>query len=318
MRTLGQGVQTPAVNALIPELVPKEHLTRVNGISGGLQSFVMFASPMAGGVLLAFAPIHVLMFVDVVTAIIGISILYSFVKVPVRSQPSERKAGAKQYFLEIGEGIKYVVKRDFLKKFLLLSAVFNIMVAPVAAMTPLQVARNWGDGVWNLLGGLSFGAEQRLAAIEIAFFVGMMIGGLFIGVWGGFKNKSHTMALSTFLLGMGSVALGLLTNFWMYLLCMGLTGVVINLFNPPMMAVLQTNIDAEYMGRVFSVLNMMGSVMMPLGMVLWGPLGDVVAIDWLLIGTGAVIFFMGFVFLLDKTLLKAGMSVENKTDCEGL
>ena len=188
MRALGQGVQTPAVNALIPELVPKEHLTRVNGINGGLQSFVMFASPMAGGILLAFAPIHVLMFVDVVTAIIGISILYFFVKIPVRSQQAERKAGAKQ----------------------------------------------------------------------------------------------------------------------------------LNLFNPPMMAALQTSIDAEYMGRVFSVLNMMGSVMMPLGMVLWGPLGDVVAIGWLLIGTGAVIFFMGFVFLLDTTLLKAGMSDKNKTDCEGL
>jgi DHA3 family macrolide efflux protein-like MFS transporter len=56
MRALGQGVQMPAVNALIPELVPKEHLTRVNGISGSVQSIVMFASPMAGGALLTSWP----------------------------------------------------------------------------------------------------------------------------------------------------------------------------------------------------------------------------------------------------------------------
>ena len=45
----GQGIQTPAVNALVPELVPQEQLTRVNGISGSIQSMVMFISPMAGG-----------------------------------------------------------------------------------------------------------------------------------------------------------------------------------------------------------------------------------------------------------------------------
>jgi DHA3 family macrolide efflux protein-like MFS transporter len=41
-------------------------------------------------------------------------------------------------------------------------------------------------------------------------------------------------------------------------------------------------------------------------MVLWGPLGDVVAIDWLLIGTGTVIFVLGFMFLFNKILLNAG------------
>ena len=305
-RALGQGVQTPAVNALIPELVPQEHLTRINGISGGLQSFVMFVSPMAGGALLAVAPIHILMFIDVISAAIGISILYFFVKVRARSDKCEIIAGAKQYFVEIGEGIGYVRSKPFLKKLLVLSALFNIMIAPTAVMTPLQVARNYGSDVWLLRGGVSFGAEQRLAALEVVFFIGMMIGGLVIGAWGGFKNKSHTMALSTLLLGGGAVALGLITNFWVYLLCTGLIGIVMNLFNPPMMATLQTNVDGEYMGRVFSVLMMMSSVMMPLGMVLWGPLGDVVDISWLLIGTGVFVFLMGFVFVIDKTLLESG------------
>lgn len=306
MRALGQGVQTPAVNALIPELVPKEHLTRVNGISGSIQSVVMFISPMAGGALLSVAPIHTLMYIDVITAAIGIGILLFFVKTPALSQKNEGKAGVKQYFLEIGEGLRYVGEQSFVKKFLVLGALFNIMAAPAAVLTPLQVARDWGNGIWNIPGGLSFGAEQRLAAVEIVFFIGMMLGGLLMGTWGGLKNKSHSMALSTCLFGLGTIGLGLIIDFWLYLLCMGLTGLVMNLFNAPMMATLQTNVDGAYMGRVFSVLTMMSSLMMPLGMVLWGPLGDVVAIDWLLIGTGAFLFLMGFVFVFDKTLLKAG------------
>jgi DHA3 family macrolide efflux protein-like MFS transporter len=308
MRALGQGVQTPAVSALIPDLVPHEHLTRVNGISSSMQSIVMFVSPLAGAALIAFFPIHMIMYIDVVTAIIGISILLIFVKVPARVRSEEKKSGAKQYFFEISEGMKYVGKQPFLRKFLLLSALFNIMVAPTAALTPLQVARDWGDGIWQILGGLSIGAAQRLAAIEVVYFVGMIIGGLVIGLWGGFKNKSHTMALSTFMLGIGSIGLGIFENFWLYLACMGFIGLIMNLFNAPMMAALQTNVDAAYMGRVFSVLTMMSSVMMPLGMVLWGPLSDYVAIDYLMIGTGIVVFLMGFIFIFDKVLLAAGVA----------
>lgn len=314
IRAFGQGVQMPAVNALVPELVPQEHLIRVNGISGSMQSVVMLASPMAGGALLAVAPIHTVMFIDVVTAAIGIGILAFFVKTPARSQKDERKAGAKQHFLEIGEGLKYVGKHSFVKKFLILSALFNIMVAPAAVLTPLQVVRDWGDGVWNVFGRFSVGLEQRLAAIEVVFFIGMMLGGLVMGVWGGFKNRSHSMALSTFLLGIGSVGLGLITNFWLYLLCMGMSGLVMNIFNAPMMATLQSNVDGAYMGRVFSVLAMMSNLMMPLGMMLWGPLGDVVPIGWLLVGTGASVFLMGFVFMFDKTLLKAGAPMQNLHD----
>ena len=114
------------------------------------------------------------------------------------------------------------------------------------------------------------------------------------------------MALSVCLLGIGSVGLGLLTNFWRYLVCMGLTGLVLSVFEAPMMSTLQTNVDSGYMGRVFSVLMMLESLMMPLGMVLWGPLCDAVSIDLLLIVSGGVLFLTGFAFVFDRTLLKAG------------
>ena len=306
LRAFGQSIQTPSVNALIPELVPPEHLTRVNSLSSGLQSFVMFASPMAGGALLATAPIHILMLLDVVTATIGIVILFFFVKVPARSQSEKLPQKGVQAFTDIKEGLRYIRKNAFLRKAILLTALFNIMIAPVAVMTPLQVARNYGDDIWLILNGFPFGPPQRLAAVEVVFFVGMMIGALVLALWGGFRNKSHTMALSTFFLGAGCMGLGVLSNFWGYLLCTGFIGIVMNLFNPPMMATMQINIDSTYMGRVFSVLSMIGGVMMPLGMVLWGPLGDIVDIGWLLLASGAVVFLMGFIFLWDKSMLQAG------------
>ena len=307
-RGLGQGVQLPAVNALVPVLVPKEHLTRANGIAGTMQAIIMFASPVAGGVVLAFMPIQTLLFIDVVTAIIGITVLWFLVTVPKHGKAREVPPGFKQYFVEIGEGLRYIRASAFLWKMLLLSAFFNFMAAPAASLTPLQVTRNWGDGIMYFMGALALGPEQRLAGSEALYFLGMVAGGTIIAIWGGYKNKSYTLALSTFAFGVGAAGLGLLGNFYLYLICMAFVGIFMGVFNAPSMAILQTNVNMDYMGRVFSVMAMLSTIMMPIGMALWGPLSDVVSIDIIFIWTGVVIFLIGFVFAFDKDFKRAGLS----------
>ena len=74
IRSAGTGIQTPAVNAIFPQLVPKEHLMRMNGLNSTLSSFMMFLSPAAGGAILSAAPLEAVLFIDVVTAVIGIKI----------------------------------------------------------------------------------------------------------------------------------------------------------------------------------------------------------------------------------------------------
>lgn len=46
VRSLGTGIQTPTVNAIIPQLVQSEHLMKINGINSILSSFMMFVSPV--------------------------------------------------------------------------------------------------------------------------------------------------------------------------------------------------------------------------------------------------------------------------------
>lgn len=300
IRSLGQGVQTPAVNALIPEIVPTENLTKVNGLNGSLQSMIMMFSPMVAGVLIALFPITLLLFIDVITATIGIIILYFFVKTEHKPVDDSKVT----YFSDLKEGIKYVAKNKFIKKMLILTAIFNVVMAPTATLTPLQVTRDFGPEVW------------RLTVVEMVFFAGSILGGLVIGVWGGFKNKSHTMGLSSFGAGIFIAFLGILGNFWFYIACMGIAGIFLTMFNPPMMTVLQTKVDANYMGRVFALMMMVSSAIMPVAMILWGPLSDVIKIDWILLGTGIIIFLMGLVFVIDKTLLEAGIIDLPKTESE--
>lgn len=53
---------------------------------------------------------------------------------------------------------------------------------------------------------------------------------------------------------------------------------------------------------------MFSGVAMPLGMVVFGPLGDTVRIEWLLITTGVISFVSGFSLLRAKALIEIGKS----------
>ncbi|MDR2150823.1 MAG: MFS transporter [Spirochaetaceae bacterium] len=296
IRSLGQGVQMPAVGSFIPDIVPREYLTKVNGIQSSVQSFIALTAPAVSGALMTFAPLETLFFLDVFTALIGISIVLFFVKMPEKVKAVQGAAEQKgvSYFHDLKEGINYIKKHGYLLRMIVLSAVFLFLFAPAALLTPLQVTRNFGDEVW------------RLSVIEIIFSVGTMAGGILITLWGGFKNRIYTMALSCALCGLLAAALGLAPHFEIYLVIMAIMGISMPLWNAPSMVLLQTTVEPAFMGRVLSVYTMVSSTMMPLGMVFFGPVADRVAIDALLVGTGLLVTLLALPLIASKTLREAG------------
>lgn len=107
-------------------------------------------------------------------------------------------------------------------------------------------------------------------------------------------------------MGAFTFALGITPIFWLYLLCMALTGIALPIFNVPATTLLQQKIDPDFLGRVFGVLGMISSVMMPMGMIFFGPVADIVTIEWLLIGSGLLIFVVGLLMFGNKSLIEAG------------
>jgi len=61
-----------------------------------------------------------------------------------------------------------------------------------------------------------------------------------------------------------------------------------------------------YMGRVISVFTMVSSTMMPIGMIIFGPLADKISIDIILIFTGIGVTLLSVLLITSKTLIKAG------------
>ncbi|EST51536.1 MFS transporter [Brevibacillus panacihumi W25] len=292
IRAFGTGIQTPAVGAILPQIVPKDKLTKVNGANGSIQAVIMFVSPMASAALFAMTSIEIIFFIDVITAAIAIVTLLAFVKISVHEKAAEKQTTS--YFRDFKEGLQYVNNHDFLKKFFLFFAFFFVLMAPAAFLTPLQVARSFGDDLW------------RLTAIEIAFSIGMMAGGGMIAAWGGFQNKVKTMTFASLIMGACTIALGIVPVFWIYLVFMALFGVAMPIFNTPTTVILQEKIEEDFLGRVFGVMGMISTSMMPIGMLIFGPIADMIKIEWLLVGTGIFIIILAVFLGRNKVLIEAG------------
>lgn len=292
IRAIGTGIQTPAVGAILPQLVPEDKLTKINAINGTIQSIVMLASPMISGALLTMSKIEIIYFIDIITAAVAVFTLLLFVKVTIHSKAAEQQKLS--YFSDMKEGIKYIKNHKYVKNFFVFCILFFFFITPAAFLTPLQVTRTFGADVW------------RLTAIEVIFSIGMIIGGILMTYWGGFKNKIHTMALSSLVMGACTFALGIIPIFWIYLFLMGLFGIAMPIFNTPSNVLLQEKVEENFLGRVFGVFGMIYSSMMPIGMLVFGPLSDIVRIEWLLISTGIVLLSLVLFLMKNKELIAAG------------
>lgn len=300
IRALGTGVQTPAIGAILPQIVPEDKLTKVNGTNGSIQAIVMLIAPMVSATMLTMASIKLIFFIDVITAAIAITVMLTLLHIPVHKKALQKETVS--HFSDFRHGLTYIKHHRFLMQFFLFFTIYFVLVAPAAFLTPLQVTRSFGDDFW------------RLTAVEISFSSGMILGGAVIAAWGGFKNKIHTMTLASLVIGACTFALGVVPNFWVYLFFMVLTGVAMPLFNTPSTVLLQEKIEEEFQGRIFGIYGMISTSMMPLGMLIFGPIADIVRIEWLLIWTGLLMFVQGFFLIGSKVLLKAGEPIPEEAN----
>lgn len=300
VRALGQGVQQPAVTSLVPFIVPEDNLLKINGLNSSLQSGIYLLSPLVSASLMSLASLQTLFLIDVVTATIAICILYFLVKVPLTERKTENKEKT-SHFTDLMDGLKYLKDQKYLLLLVAFSGLCSIFTSSLV-LFPLQVARNFGADLW------------RLSAVEIGQAVGMIVGGLLIGVWC-FRNKIYAIGTSTVVIGILTISFGLWTNFTPYLVCIVIFGIAWPYFSTPGVTLIQERVAPDYLGRVLSVFTMLGSLAMPFGMLFFGPLADIVNINYIFIGAGVVMVFLGIMYFVSKTLREAGIKDNSEVKC---
>jgi DHA3 family macrolide efflux protein-like MFS transporter len=126
--------------------------------------------------------------------------------------------------------------------------------------------------------------------LEIAFSVGMMLGGILVASLFAKRSRIGLIVVSSLVFGVLSIGLGLSTSIWMFFGFMFLVGLAVPFFSTPSMTLLQETVEPERQGRVFGFVGIVMAVAMPIGMVVFGPLADVEPIELLLFAAGVLTF----------------------------
>ena len=275
IRSLGAGIQTPAVNAVIPQLVPEDQLMRYNGINATMQSVVQFAAPAAAGAIFAVSNLSTTLTVDIVTAMLGIGLL-SGLLLPKQTIKKERHS----VFGDIKIGVRYAYSDKLIGNLLLTYGLFTFLCVPAGFLAGLFVRRVFGDTYWHL------------TAVELSGFAGMMVGGIVMSTWGGFRSrvKSLVVGLATF--GVFAIGMGITRNFVLYLSLMVFYGIAMTMVQTAITTLLQESTEGSMQGRVFGLLSTMYSGFLPVGMALFGPLADIIALQWIMCGSGVALLLL--------------------------
>ena len=286
VRSIGAGVQTPAVNAVIPHLVPAEYLMKYNGINATIQSIVQFIAPAVAGTVLSIGTFRSTLFIDIVTALIGIGLL-SCILLPKQEVANDNIS----VFSEIKAGIHYSFSDKMIGKILIVYGLFILLSVPAGFMSALLVSRVYGDVYWYL------------TAVELVGFAGMALGGVLMGMWGGFKSRFKTFAFGLLILSIMTIGMGITPYFVLYLAMMFVYSIALTIIQTATTTIIQENAQESMIGRVFGLMGAMYSGFLPVGMAVFGPLADVLPLQWVMVGSGIALVLVT-VYLQVKSKVK--------------
>ncbi|NSW51955.1 MAG: MFS transporter [Anaerolineae bacterium] len=277
MRSIGGAFHYPAMSASTSLMVPREKLTKVQGMNQVLHSILTIVAAPMGALVLGWLDVGQVMMIDVVTAAIAIFIIaVAAIPQPAIITTQEQKSNpVKTMLLDVKQGLHYVVGWKGLLYVLIFATFLNAILNPAFSLLPLLVKGHFQ---------LDVGA---LATMETAMGIGMLIGSVLLSAWGGFKKKMYTSLMGLFGLGMAALLMGLAPSntFWMAVVGTFMFGLANPITNGPLFAIFQETIDPGMQGRVFSLINTTAMAASPIGLAIAGPLSDSLGVQsWFLVG----------------------------------
>jgi len=294
---VADAVDGPARSAFVPRLVPDEDLDGANSLVGMTKSLsqVLFA---AGGVVVAAFGSFAAFYVDAGTFLVSalfVATISAEHGVPDREESGDGVAdvarnGAARLVDDVRDVLGFVRGRPLLRNVLALGVVLQFTVAPVNVALPVYAPR------------LPVPDSVALGVLYSAFFTGMTGGMIGIGQYDDAIDDARGHALVAGTVGFGGcLAAGVLVA----PASLAAVAVVVSLFavaglgfaaaTVPGRTLAHLLVPDERRGRYFAVANTLGSAAFVVGLLLTGPLVDLVGAQRTLVGVGAAAVLCGVV-----------------------
>ncbi|KMQ10754.1 MFS transporter [Bacillus cereus] len=237
-----------ADGSILPELVEKSRLTQANSLTQMTNQASVILGPVLGGILIKFTNYETIFSITILLLIVA-AILVQKIQFTVPEQQNTDKG----MFTSIKEGILYVKESPFLSTFLLCSAFLNLfLIGPMQVGFPLFVK--------NVLHGDSL----HFSYLEASVGGGMAIGAVIVGLKNINRRRGLFCIIMMLLSGVFFLSINFSTVLWQALLAGMFYGITIAMAIVPLMAMIQSTVKEEMMGRVMSLLMLSSMGFIPL------------------------------------------------------
>lgn len=296
LRSVGSAFHSPAMQASIPLLAPESQLMRIAGVNQIISSVSNIAGPAIAAVLITVMDMTYVLMFDIGGAIIAcVSLL--FVTIP---NPEKKILDKGQnIFREMKEGLVAIFEKRGLAWLFSFDVLASFFILPVAALFPLMTL--------DYFGGTTF----QMGMVEVAWGVGMLIGGGILGLRKmKLANKVILMNLTDIIMGLAFVVSGILPPsglipFFVVTFLGGMAGAI---FWGAFTVILQTKIKPEVLGRVFSIYGSLTILPAIPGLVATGFIAETIGLTTIFIIAGIALIGTGISLLSIPSVRELGRS----------
>ena len=273
--------QQPAWLAAIPMIVPKRHLGRANGLVQTNEALSMIAAPAIAGALLATVGLGGILVADGITFVIGVVTLAS-VRFPAHERTDTAESG--RILDDVRLGWRYLRARPGLLYLLWVYVGVNFVLAFANVLfVPMLLA---------------FTTEGTVGTVMTVAGIGMLLGSLAVGAWGGPKHLVRGTMWGIAFSGLAVALAGLRPTLLVIVPGVFLLMLVIPVVNAASQTLWQRKVAPGVQGRVFALRRTFAQIAAPLAIVLTGPLADgvfepLMAPDGTLAGTVGTLLGVG-------------------------
>ncbi|HWI47808.1 MAG TPA: MFS transporter [Rummeliibacillus sp.] len=261
-------------------LVNEERIQKAMSFNQMSMSIAAIGGPAIGGMMYGFVSIEVFLMVHMVAYLIAF-LLEATMDFKLYSKKGDKTEAETGMFQSLKEGFQYAKAKKAVSTILLVALWINFFFSVLSV-----------GGTFILVEVLKI-KSQHVGVIESAGAVGMLVASIFLSTR---KQAKYPLLQSKRFILLMAITLGLTTvplwtdltysvNF-IYFIMIFFSFSVFGVFvNTPVGVMMQTEVEEEYRGRVYGILEAMAMAMMPLGTMIFGLLFDHVEPQWILLGS---------------------------------
>ncbi len=263
-----QAFQMPASVSIVPQMVPKDQISRINGFGQFFNNFIFILSPILGAILLEISTISVILWIDVVTFLIAFIFLI-FVTIPpiIKKVTDGMETDSPSFRTQFFETFDYLKTHGWLP--LIIGFTFgNILINPLFSLLPLYVK------------DFHLGGAFELALILGTFQAGSLLGSVVIAIRN-FKPRVNIIVGSTFLAFIGLLIVSLAPPGVFEIILIGslIVGFSVAMIDVGIISLLQITIPPELQGRIFSVTFTLVKSILPVALLFVGGIAEFIELQ---------------------------------------